>query len=78
MERLLRRVQQTVAKGCRMDLIPLPRNAALREDAAPYAFGPEPVLDAGPGTGGTARWLRRELGAATGWGLPQARPEAAA
>ncbi|MFE6271342.1 beta-N-acetylhexosaminidase [Streptomyces goshikiensis] len=60
-----------------MDLIPLPRNAALREDAAPYAFGPEPVLDAGPGTGGTARWLRRELGAATGWGLPQARPEAA-
>ncbi|GAA3100338.1 hypothetical protein GCM10020254_52260 [Streptomyces goshikiensis] len=77
MERLLRRVQQTVAKGCRMDLIPLPRNAALREDAAPYAFGPEPVLDAGPGTGGTARWLRRELGAATGWGLPQARPEAA-
>ncbi|WP_037797661.1 beta-N-acetylhexosaminidase [Streptomyces sp. Mg1] len=60
-----------------MDLIPLPRNAALREDAAPYAFGPEPVLDAGPGAGGTARWLRRELGAATGWGLPQARPEAA-
>ncbi|OKI36758.1 beta-N-acetylhexosaminidase [Streptomyces sp. CB03578] len=49
----------------------------MREDAAPYAFGPEPVLDAGPGTGGTARWLRRELGAATGWGLPQARPEAA-
>ncbi|MFE3792365.1 beta-N-acetylhexosaminidase [Streptomyces goshikiensis] len=60
-----------------MDLIPLPRNAALREDAAPYAFGPEPVLDAGPGTGGTARWLRRELGAATGWSLPDAGPGAA-
>ncbi|MFD4135906.1 beta-N-acetylhexosaminidase [Streptomyces goshikiensis] len=60
-----------------MDLIPLPRNAALREDAAPYVFGPEPLLGAGPGTGGTARWLRRELGAATGWGLPEAGPGAA-
>ncbi|MBT2456118.1 beta-N-acetylhexosaminidase [Streptomyces sp. ISL-86] len=59
-----------------MDLIPVPRTAALREDAAPYVFGPRPVLGAGPGTEGTARWLRRELGAATGWDLPQATPGA--
>ncbi|MCJ1677074.1 beta-N-acetylhexosaminidase [Streptomyces sp. APSN-46.1] len=57
-----------------MDLIPLPRVADLREDAVRYAFGPEPALRAGAGTGGTARWLRRELGAATGWDLPDAPP----
>ncbi|MET9884805.1 beta-N-acetylhexosaminidase [Streptomyces sp. NPDC006430] len=53
-----------------MDLIPLPRVVNLNEDAPPYVFGPEPALAAGPGAGGTARWLRRELGAATGWDLP--------
>ncbi|MFK0255744.1 beta-N-acetylhexosaminidase [Streptomyces sp. NPDC090445] len=58
-----------------MDLIPAPRTADLREDAPPYVFGPRPVLDAGTGTEGTARWLRRELGAATGWDLPPAAPD---
>lgn len=53
-----------------MDLIPAPLTADWHEDAPPYVFGPAPVLDAAPGTGGTARWLRRELGAATGWDLP--------
>ncbi|MFJ9648080.1 beta-N-acetylhexosaminidase [Streptomyces sp. NPDC101206] len=55
-----------------MDLIPAPRTADLPGDAPPYVFGPRPALDAGPGTEGTARWLRRELGAATGWELPPA------
>ncbi|MET9959111.1 beta-N-acetylhexosaminidase [Streptomyces sp. NPDC006326] len=61
-----------------MDLIPLPQTVDLREDAPPYAFGPRPLLATGPGAGGTARWLRRELGAATGWDLPEAGPGAAA
>ncbi|MEV7526210.1 beta-N-acetylhexosaminidase [Streptomyces sp. NPDC091371] len=55
-----------------MDLIPVPRVAVFDEGGRRYAFGPDPVLDAGPGTEGAARWLRRELGAATGWGLPAA------
>ncbi|MEU7730312.1 beta-N-acetylhexosaminidase [Streptomyces sp. NPDC040724] len=54
----------------RMDLIPAPRVARFHEDGSRFAFGPEPCLDAGPGTGTVARWLRRELGAATGWDLP--------
>ncbi|MEU3064768.1 beta-N-acetylhexosaminidase [Streptomyces subrutilus] len=53
-----------------MDLIPLPRVAVFHEEGRRYAFGPEPVLAAGPGAEGVARWLRRELGAATGWNLP--------
>ncbi|CAM5627601.1 beta-N-acetylhexosaminidase [Streptomyces avidinii] len=53
-----------------MDLIPAPRAVLLDEDGRRFVFGPEPVLDAGPGTGSVARWLRRELGAATGWELP--------
>ncbi|MFJ1868858.1 beta-N-acetylhexosaminidase [Streptomyces sp. NPDC088097] len=53
-----------------MDLIPAPRVAAPREGATPYVFGPRPTLSAGPGTEATARWLRREIGAATGWDLP--------
>ncbi|MFD3547424.1 beta-N-acetylhexosaminidase [Streptomyces sp. NPDC058655] len=55
-----------------MDLIPVPLAAVPHEGGHRYALGPEPVLDAGPGTGGVARWLRRELGAATGWSLPPA------
>ncbi|MFJ9343692.1 beta-N-acetylhexosaminidase [Streptomyces sp. NPDC101733] len=55
-----------------MDLIPAPRVAAPREGATPYVFGPRPTLSAGPGTEATARWLRREIGAATGWDLPDA------
>ncbi|WP_405830348.1 beta-N-acetylhexosaminidase [Streptomyces sp. NBC_00105] len=56
----------------RMDLIPAPRVALFREDGSRFAFGSEPCLAAGPGTGTVARWLRRELGAATGWDLPAA------
>ncbi|MFG2340353.1 beta-N-acetylhexosaminidase [Streptomyces yangpuensis] len=56
----------------RKGLIPAPRAVLLDEDGRRFAFGPEPVLDAGPGTGSVARWMRRELGAATGWTLPAA------
>ncbi|MFE9929418.1 beta-N-acetylhexosaminidase [Streptomyces sp. NPDC005533] len=56
----------------RTDLIPAPRVADLHPDGRRFAFGPEPLLDAGPGAGTVARWLRRELGAATGWELPAA------
>ncbi|MEF2525273.1 beta-N-acetylhexosaminidase [Streptomyces sp. CS62] len=52
-----------------MDLIPAPRTHSFRPGAPPCLLGPRPWLDAGPGTAGTARWLRRELGAATGWDL---------
>ncbi|MEW1635829.1 beta-N-acetylhexosaminidase [Streptomyces sp. NPDC093801] len=55
-----------------MDLIPVPRTAVPDPQGRRYAFGPEPLLDAGPGAEGVARWLRRELGAATGWALPPA------
>ncbi|MFF4581691.1 beta-N-acetylhexosaminidase [Streptomyces sp. NPDC001373] len=55
-----------------MDLIPVPRTAVPDPQGRRYAFGPEPLLDAGPGAEGVARWLRRELGAAAGWALPPA------
>ncbi|MFE2147026.1 glycoside hydrolase family 20 zincin-like fold domain-containing protein [Streptomyces sp. NPDC059456] len=51
------------------DLIPEPRYARFAREAGECVLD-DPLLDAGPGTGGTARWLRRELGAATGWDLP--------
>lgn len=55
-----------------MDLIPAPQVVLLDEGGRRFAFGSEPVLDAGPGAAAVARWLRRELGAATGWELPAA------
>ncbi|MFF3649501.1 beta-N-acetylhexosaminidase [Streptomyces sp. NPDC002181] len=55
------------------ELIPEPRYARFAPDGGECVLD-DPLLDAGPGTEGTARWLRRELGAATGWGLPA--PEA--
>ncbi|MFJ4774783.1 beta-N-acetylhexosaminidase [Streptomyces sp. NPDC088762] len=61
-----------------MDLIPAPSVASFDEGGRRYAFGPEPLLGAGPGTEGVARLLRRELGAATGWSLPAAGAGAAA
>ncbi|KJY35578.1 beta-N-acetylhexosaminidase [Streptomyces katrae] len=57
-----------------MDLIPVPRVAVPDEEGRRYVFGPEPVLDAGPGCEGVARWLRREVGGATGWALPAGAP----
>ncbi|MFF2195193.1 beta-N-acetylhexosaminidase [Streptomyces sp. NPDC058157] len=57
-----------------MDLIPVPQVAVPDEEGRRYAFGPEPVLDAGPGCEGVARWLRREVGGATGWALPAGAP----
>ncbi|MEV6953892.1 beta-N-acetylhexosaminidase [Streptomyces sp. NPDC051183] len=55
------------------ELIPEPRYARFGHDAGVCTLE-DPVLAAAPGAGGTARWLRRELGAATGWELPaQAR-----
>ncbi|MFB6695199.1 beta-N-acetylhexosaminidase [Streptomyces sp. INR7] len=58
----------------RTGLIPAPRVAVPHEGGRRHTFGPEPALSAGPGTGTTARWLRRELGAATGWELPPPGP----
>ncbi|MFB7941645.1 beta-N-acetylhexosaminidase [Streptomyces sp. NPDC056049] len=50
------------------DLIPAPLTAAHREGLLP--LDATTALDAGPGTGVTARWLRSVLGAATGLPLP--------
>ncbi|MFJ7269832.1 beta-N-acetylhexosaminidase [Streptomyces sp. NPDC099050] len=55
-----------------MDLIPVPQVAVPDGGGRRLILGPEPVLEAGPGTEGVARWLRRELGSATGWSLPPA------
>ncbi|MFI5765831.1 beta-N-acetylhexosaminidase [Streptomyces sp. NPDC051563] len=51
------------------ELIPQPRYARFLPDGGTVELT-DPLLDTGPGTGGAARWLRRELGAATGWELP--------
>ncbi|MFD5146790.1 beta-N-acetylhexosaminidase [Streptomyces sp. NPDC058401] len=51
------------------ELIPQPRYARFLPDGGTVELT-DPLLDAGPGTAGAARWLRRELGAATGWALP--------
>ncbi|MFE5796659.1 beta-N-acetylhexosaminidase [Streptomyces sp. NPDC056503] len=50
------------------DLIPAPLTAGHPEGH--LALGAATALDAGPGTEGTARWLRSALGAATGLPLP--------
>ncbi|MFI1810122.1 beta-N-acetylhexosaminidase [Streptomyces sp. NPDC020422] len=50
-----------------LDLIPAPAHAECRAGAPGYvALDERTTLDAGPGTHGTARWLRAVLGAATG------------
>lgn len=51
------------------ELIPRPRYARFLPDAGTCELT-DPLLDAPPGTEDAARWLRRELGAATGWALP--------
>ncbi|MFI9061249.1 beta-N-acetylhexosaminidase [Streptomyces sp. NPDC053429] len=59
-----------------MDLIPAPRRAGFRDAGPRLALGPATALAAGPGTEGVARWLRRELGAATGFAFPDPAPGA--
>ncbi|MEU6313901.1 beta-N-acetylhexosaminidase [Streptomyces sp. NPDC047014] len=56
-----------------LDLIPAPRTAVADEGGRRFTLGPAPALAAGEGAGPVADWLRRELGAATGW--PLAAPE---
>ncbi|MFJ3924950.1 beta-N-acetylhexosaminidase [Streptomyces sp. NPDC090022] len=55
-----------------MDLIPAPVHVAVGPGHLELL---DPALAVGPGTERVARWLRRELGAATGWELPTARPD---
>ncbi|MFP8964358.1 glycoside hydrolase family 20 zincin-like fold domain-containing protein, partial [Streptomyces nanhaiensis] len=50
------------------DLVPLPRSA--EDGGGRLALGARTVLDAGPGTGRAAHWLRTALAAATGLPLP--------
>ncbi|MEU6308751.1 beta-N-acetylhexosaminidase [Streptomyces chartreusis] len=51
-----------------MDLIPLPHRTERAEGF--FELGDGFGIEAGPGTEGTARWLRATLGAATGLALP--------
>nr|WSX51640.1 beta-N-acetylhexosaminidase [Streptomyces sp. NBC_00974] len=51
------------------ELIPEPRYARFPRGAGACVLD-DPLLAVGPGAEGAARWLRRELGAATGWELP--------
>ncbi|MER6616521.1 beta-N-acetylhexosaminidase [Streptomyces xantholiticus] len=49
------------------DLVPAPRGVEQRDSTpARTCLGERTTLDAHPGTEGVARWLRREVGAATG------------
>ncbi|WP_420080649.1 beta-N-acetylhexosaminidase [Streptomyces sp. JL4002] len=57
-----------------MDLIPAPRTAVPDEGGRRFALGPAPTLAVADGAGSVARWLRREIGAATGWDLPAPAP----
>ncbi|MFC7930369.1 beta-N-acetylhexosaminidase [Streptomyces cinereoruber] len=61
-----------------MDLIPAPLSAEHRGSAPGHVtLDGRTVLDAGPGTEGTARRLRADLGAATGLPLPDGTGERA-
>ncbi|MFJ4867009.1 beta-N-acetylhexosaminidase [Streptomyces sp. NPDC088757] len=60
------------------DLIPAPLSAGRRGSAPGHVtLDGRTVLDAGPGTEGTAHWLRAALGAATGLPLPDGTGERA-
>ncbi|MFF3322022.1 beta-N-acetylhexosaminidase [Streptomyces sp. NPDC002889] len=48
------------------DLIPAPRRAAWMPPPGCYVLDQETLIEAQPGTEGTARWLRSTVGAATG------------
>ncbi|MER5311239.1 beta-N-acetylhexosaminidase [Streptomyces sp. NPDC002773] len=52
------------------DLIPVPLLVERRSTPGTATLDERTTLDAGPGTGSTARWLRAALGAATGLPLP--------
>ncbi len=52
------------------ELIPAPVTVRDVSSAGGFVFDENTVIDAGPGTGATARWLRGALGAATGLVLP--------
>ncbi|WBB59062.1 beta-N-acetylhexosaminidase [Streptomyces sp. WMMC500] len=58
-----------------MDLIPAPRSAARTSDTATFALGQGTVLAAGAGADDVARWLRAQLGAATGLPLAPGDPD---
>ncbi|MER6097177.1 beta-N-acetylhexosaminidase [Streptomyces sp. NPDC001728] len=59
-----------------MDLIPAPLLQEVRGDSpGRFPLDERTTLDAGPGTGSTARWLRTVLGAATGLPLPDGAGE---
>ncbi|MGY1500421.1 beta-N-acetylhexosaminidase [Streptomyces sp. QTS52] len=52
------------------ELIPAPVTVRDVRSAGGFVFDENTVIDAGPGTEATARWLRGVLGAATGLSLP--------
>ncbi|MFL4904438.1 beta-N-acetylhexosaminidase [Streptomyces sp. MMS24-I2-30] len=52
------------------ELIPAPLTAGAADPTGDFVLDGTTVIDAGPGTEGTARWLRGTLGAATGFALP--------
>jgi hexosaminidase len=57
--------------GDHHELIPAPRWLDVREPSPGHvSLDEDTTLDAGPGTEGVARWLRSELGAATGFPFP--------
>ncbi|MFI8101787.1 beta-N-acetylhexosaminidase [Streptomyces sp. NPDC086023] len=53
-----------------MDLIPAPVRCRLDDGAPGHTLDATTTLTAGPGAEATARWLRGELGAATGFPFP--------
>ncbi|MFB7493888.1 beta-N-acetylhexosaminidase [Streptomyces sp. NPDC056161] len=52
------------------ELIPAPLTTGAAAPSGAFVLDGTTVIDAGPGTEGTARWLRGTLGAATGFALP--------
>lgn len=55
-----------------MDLIPSPSDSTAYAADATFTLTPGTALEAGPGTEGTAHWLRSAVGAATGLPFPPA------
>ena len=53
-----------------MDLLPTPSHSTAYAADETFTLAPGTTLEAGPGTEGTARWLRAAVGAATGLPLP--------